>query len=123
MNSIRLASGVHGGHVGLSAATGSAQVPEIRFARQSCMGDLQFVMERRYHQLFEKHARAASIGDLKVVWATFNCPAAMHDALLSSSVDIVAARAPLGHAVLSANKDAAGRGPRPSRSVVALALK
>src|SRR4026209_3056134 len=71
----------------------AAQVPEIRFARQFSMGYLQFnVMER--HQLLEKHAKAAGIPEVKVVWATFNSPAAMNDALLSGSVDIVSGGVP-----------------------------
>src|SRR3954454_4465560 len=75
------------------AAPAAAQVPEIRFARQFSMGYLQFdVMER--HRLLEKHARAAGIPELKVVWATFNSPAAMNDALLSGSVDIVSGGVP-----------------------------
>ena len=70
-----------------------AQVPEIRFARQFSMGYLQFnIMEQ--HQLLEKHAKAAGIADVKVVWATFNSPAAMNDALLSGSVDIVSGGVP-----------------------------
>jgi NitT/TauT family transport system substrate-binding protein len=75
------------------AAAAVAQVPEIRFARQFSMGYLQFnVMEK--HQLLEKHARAAGIPEVKVVWATFNSPAAMNDALLSGSVDIVSGGVP-----------------------------
>jgi ABC-type nitrate/sulfonate/bicarbonate transport system substrate-binding protein len=75
------------------AATASAQVPEIRFARQFSMGYLQFnVMEK--HHLLEKHAKAAGIPEVKVVWATFNSPAAMNDALLSGSVDIVSGGVP-----------------------------
>ena len=70
-----------------------AEVPEIRFARQFSMGYLQFnLMER--HQLLEKHAKAAGIPEVKVVWATFNSPAAMNDALLSGSVDIVSGGVP-----------------------------
>jgi NitT/TauT family transport system substrate-binding protein len=77
----------------LSAATASAQVPEIRFARQFSMGYLQFnVMEK--HRLLEKHAKAAGLPEVKVVWATFNSPAAMNDALLSGSVDIVSGGVP-----------------------------
>src|SRR6516165_11977389 len=77
----------------LLAAPALAQVPEIRFARQFSMGYLQFnVMEK--HQLVEKHAKAAGIPEVKVVWATFNSPAAMNDALLSGSVDIVSGGVP-----------------------------
>ena len=75
------------------AASAAAQVPEIRFARQFSMGYLQFnVMER--HRLLEKHAKAAGIPEVKVVWATFNSPAAMNDALLSGSIDIVSGGVP-----------------------------
>jgi NitT/TauT family transport system substrate-binding protein len=75
------------------AATAVAQVPEIRFARQFSMGYLQFnVMEK--HRLLEQHAKAAGVPELKVTWATFNSPAAMNDALLSGSVDIVSGGVP-----------------------------
>jgi NitT/TauT family transport system substrate-binding protein len=77
----------------LGAATARAQAPEIRFARQFSMGYLQFnVMEK--HQLIEKHARAAGLPEVKVTWATFNSPAAMNDALLSGSIDIVSGGVP-----------------------------
>jgi NitT/TauT family transport system substrate-binding protein len=75
------------------AGAAAAQVPEIRFARQFSMGYLQFnLMEN--HQLLEKHAKAAGVPEVKVVWATFNSPAAMNDALLSGSVDIVSGGVP-----------------------------
>lgn len=79
----------------LSAFAGAAvaQVPEIRFARQFSMGYLQFnIMEK--HQLLEKHAKALGLPEVKVIWATFNSPAAMNDALLSGSVDIVSGGVP-----------------------------
>lgn len=76
-----------------SATAAFAQAAEIRFARQFSMGYLQFnVMEN--HQLLEKHAKALGLPDVKVVWATFNSPAAMNDALLSGSVDIVSGGVP-----------------------------
>jgi NitT/TauT family transport system substrate-binding protein len=76
-----------------AATQALADAPEIRFARQFSMGYLQFnLMEK--HQLLEKHAKAAGIPDVKVVWATFNSPAAMNDALLSGSVDIVSGGVP-----------------------------
>ena len=78
---------------GLFAATAAGEAPEIRFARQFSMGYLQFnVMEK--HHLLEKHAKALGIPEVKVVWATFNSPAAMNDALLSGSVDIVSGGVP-----------------------------
>ena len=56
-----------------AATQALADAPEIRFARQFSMGYLQFnLMEK--HQLLEKHAKAAGIPDVKVVWATFNSP-------------------------------------------------
>lgn len=79
------------GAAGASVAPAAAQ--EVRFARQFSMGYLQFnVMEKR--KLLEKHAAAAGLKDVKVVWATFNSPAAMNDALLSGSVDIVSGGVP-----------------------------
>jgi NitT/TauT family transport system substrate-binding protein len=78
---------------GVLATPAAAQVAEVRFARQFSMGYLQFnIMEQ--HQLLEKHAKAAGVGEVKVVWATFNSPAAMNDALLSGSVDIVSGGVP-----------------------------
>lgn len=71
----------------------TAQVPEIRLARQYSMGYLQFnVME--HQQLIEKHARALGIPDVKVSWHTFNGPAAVNEALLSGSIDIAAGGTP-----------------------------
>jgi NitT/TauT family transport system substrate-binding protein len=79
--------------IGALAGGAAAQAPEIRFARQFSMGYLQFnIMEQ--HHLLEKHAKAAGLPELKVVWATFNSPAAMNDALLSGSVDIVSGGVP-----------------------------
>jgi NitT/TauT family transport system substrate-binding protein len=70
-----------------------AQVPEVRLARQFSMGYLQFgLMEK--HQLIEKHAKAAGIPEVKVSWVVFNSPAAMNDALLSGSLDIVSGGVP-----------------------------
>jgi NitT/TauT family transport system substrate-binding protein len=66
---------------------------EIRLARQFSMGYLQFnVMEER--GLIEKHARALGLSDVKVSWQAFNSPAAMNDALLSGSTDIVSGGVP-----------------------------
>src|SRR5215468_3337295 len=76
-----------------AVAAAAAQVPEVRFARQFSMSYLQFNLMERQH-LVEKHAKAAGIPEVKVVWATFNSPAAMNDALLSGSVDIVSGGVP-----------------------------
>src|ERR1043166_4297671 len=75
------------------AAPLAAQAQEIRIARQFSMGYLQFnVME--HEKLLEKHAAALGLKDLKIVWATFNGPDAMNNALISDSVDIVAGGVP-----------------------------
>jgi NitT/TauT family transport system substrate-binding protein len=72
---------------------GSAQVPEVRIARQLSMGYLQFnIME--HEQLLEKHAKVLGIAEIKVAWNTLNSPAAMNDALLSGSIDIVSGGVP-----------------------------
>ncbi len=76
-----------------AVAAAAAQVPEVRFARQFSMSYLQFNLMERQH-LIEKHAKAAGVAQVKVVWATFNSPAAMNDALLSGSVDIVSGGVP-----------------------------
>lgn len=89
----RLAGALAAAAVLMPAVAARAQAPEIRFARQFSMGYLQFnVMEK--HGLLEKHAKALGLPEVKVVWATFNSPAAMNDALLSGSVDIVSGGVP-----------------------------
>jgi NitT/TauT family transport system substrate-binding protein len=65
-----------------------AEVPEVRIARQYSMGYLQFnVLE--HEKLIQKHAAMLGIPEVKVTSFRFNGPAAMNDALLSDSVDIV----------------------------------
>jgi NitT/TauT family transport system substrate-binding protein len=79
--------------VTFAANAATAQVPEIRLARQFSMGYLQFnVME--HQQLIEKHARALGIPEVKVSWLTFNGPAAVNDALLSGQIDIATGGTP-----------------------------
>src|SRR6188768_3241192 len=51
-----------------------------------------FVMRDR--QLIEKHASAAGLTDLTVRWIELGGPAVMNDALLSGSVDFIAAGPP-----------------------------
>jgi len=71
----------------------SAQVPEIRLARQFSMGYLQLnVMD--HQRLIEKHARLMGIPEVKVTWQVFNGPAAMNDALLSGNIDIASGGVP-----------------------------
>jgi NitT/TauT family transport system substrate-binding protein len=88
-----LAAALAGVLMGMLGGTAQGAGPEVRFARQFSMGYLQFnIMEQ--HQLLEKHAKALGVADVKVTWATFNSPAAMNDALLSGSVDIVSGGVP-----------------------------
>ena len=48
----------------------------------------------REHGLIEKHARAAGVENLTVKWIDLGGPAVMNDALLSGSVDFIAAGPP-----------------------------
>jgi NitT/TauT family transport system substrate-binding protein len=78
--------------LGLSSVA-SAQVPEIKLAKQFSMGYLQLnVMER--DKLIEKHAKLLGIPEVKVSWLTFNGPAAVNEALLSESIDIASGGVP-----------------------------
>ena len=70
------------------AFSARAEVPEVRIARQFSMGYLQFNVIEHEH-LIQKHAAALGIPEVKVSGVRFNGPAAMNDALLSDSVDIV----------------------------------
>src|SRR5882672_8810476 len=71
----------------------SAQVPEIKLAKQFSMGYLQLnVIEQQ--KLIEKHAKLLGIPDVKVSWHTFNGPAAVNDALLAGSLDIASGGVP-----------------------------
>jgi len=71
----------------------SAETQEIRFAKQTSMGYVQFnILERQ--RLLEKHAKALGLGDIKVTWVTFGGPDAMNTALLAGDVDVVSGGAP-----------------------------
>ncbi len=71
----------------------SAQVPEIRLAKQFSMGYLQLnVME--HQKLIEKHAKLLGIPEVKVSWLKMNGPSAINDALLSGSIDIASGGVP-----------------------------
>lgn len=86
MKSISAAAICAAAIVGLALPT-SAQVPEIRLARQFSIGYLQLtVME--HDKLIEKHAKALGIPEVKVSWLTFNGPAAVNEALISGNVDV-----------------------------------
>jgi NitT/TauT family transport system substrate-binding protein len=77
--------------VGLGAT--SVQAAEIRLAQQTSMGYLQFNVMKR-DKLIEKYAGQRGLRDFKVSWQRFNGPAAMNEALLSNSTDIVAGGVP-----------------------------
>lgn len=65
-----------------------AEVPEVRIARQFSMGYLQLnVID--HEKLIQKYAAELGIPDVKVTTYKFNGPAAMNDALLSDSIDVV----------------------------------
>ncbi len=77
--------------VAVSALTGvrafAAEVGELKVARQYGISYLpMMIMEDQ--KLVEKHAKAAGMPDLKVVWAKFAGGNVMNDALLSGSLHI-----------------------------------
>ncbi len=73
--------------------TTSAMAAEIRLSEQFSMGYLQFNVMKR-DKLIEKYATQRGLKDFKVSWQRFNGPAAMNEALLSGSTDIVAGGVP-----------------------------
>ncbi len=71
----------------------AAETGELRFAKQTSMGYVQFnILERQ--KLIEKHARALGLGEVKVSWVTFNGSDAMNTALLAGDVEVVAGGVP-----------------------------
>jgi NitT/TauT family transport system substrate-binding protein len=65
----------------------SAEVNEVRFARQLGLGYLQFyVMEEQ--KLVEKHARALGLA-VTTAWQPLGTPTAINDALLTGNVDVI----------------------------------
>ena len=77
----------------IGGATTAAGAAEIRLAQQYSMGYLQFNVMKR-DKLIEKYATQRGLKDFQVSWQRFNGPAAMNDALLSNSTDIVAGGVP-----------------------------
>jgi NitT/TauT family transport system substrate-binding protein len=76
-----------------TSALVAAETQEIRFAKQTSMGYVQFnILERQ--KLLEKHARALGLGELKVTWVTFSGPDAINTALLAGDVDVVSGGVP-----------------------------
>ena len=76
-----------------AAGFATAETQEIRFAKQTSMGYVQFnILE--HQKLIEKRAKALGLGEVKVTWVTFNGPDAMNTALLAGDVDVVAGGVP-----------------------------
>ena len=88
-------SGAAGAIIAFAIGFGAtpAQAAEIRLAEQFSMGYLQFNVMKR-DRLIEKYAGQRGLKDFKVSWQRFNGPAAMNEALLSGSTDIVAGGVP-----------------------------
>jgi len=80
--------------LGALACGGGARESEIRIPLGA--GGVGFLplMMMREHGLVEKHARLAGREDLHVRWIALGGPAVMNDALLSGSVDFIAAGPP-----------------------------
>jgi sulfonate transport system substrate-binding protein len=70
------------------------------------VGFLPLMMMREF-QLIEKHAQLAGVGDIRVQWINLGGPAVMNDALLSGSVDFIAAGPPAFLTVWDRTRDSA----------------
>lgn len=68
------------------AASGFAEVKEVRIAQQFGIGYLPLQVMADKH-LLEKHAKQLGLGDIKVTWSRFGGGSAMNDALLSGNLD------------------------------------
>ena len=68
----------------LSAA---AETNELRIAQQFGVGYLPLQMADS-KQLFQKHAREAGLGEIKVTWSQFGSGGPMNDAILSGHLDL-----------------------------------
>ena len=81
--------------IGLTAgaSAASAEVTQIRAAEQYGTSYLTLMLMED-GKLVEKHAKAAGLGDLKVIWAKLGGPGAMNDALLSGGLEIASGGVP-----------------------------
>ena len=68
-------------------AAAVAETSEVRMAKQYGIGYLALMIMAHDH-LFEKQAKAAGLGDVKLTLATFTDGTVMNDALLSQNLDI-----------------------------------
>ena len=69
-------------------AAAQAETNDFRIAQQYGIGYLPLHVIK-HERLIEKHAQAAGLPELKVSWISLGGGAAMNDALLSDSVDVV----------------------------------
>src|SRR6266545_7713102 len=70
----------------VAAGPARAEVKEVRIAQQYGLSYLAF-MVMEHNKLLEARAKAAGLGDVKVVWFKFSGGNVMNDALLSGSLD------------------------------------
>ena len=70
-----------------------AETSELRVAKQYELSYLQMMLMEE-QGLVERHAKAASLRDVKVTWSTFRSSDVMNDALLSGNVDFASVGAP-----------------------------
>jgi NitT/TauT family transport system substrate-binding protein len=76
------------------AAAPAAEVPEVRIPRGAGgVGFLPLLVMERNH-LIEEQARSAGLQNVHVKWIDLGGPSAMNEALLSGSVDFIAAGPP-----------------------------
>src|SRR5215472_6892153 len=75
------------------ASAASAEVTQIRAAQQYGTSYLALMLMED-GKLVEKHAKAAGLGDLKVLWAKLGGPGAMNDALLSGGLEFASGGVP-----------------------------
>jgi len=65
----------------------STEVKEVRIAQQFGLGYLPLMIARQYG-LIEKHASAAGLGNIRVIWSRFPSGKSMNDALQAGFLDI-----------------------------------
>lgn len=88
------------------AVTGHAraEVKEVRIAQQYGLAYLAF-MVMEHNKLLETRAKAAGLGDIKIVWFKFSGGNVMNDALLSGSLDFANSGVPAFLTLWSASRN------------------
>lgn len=71
----------------------AAEVKEVRVATPYGIGFLPLIIVQ-HDRLIEKHARAAGLGDIKVIWSKFAGGNVMNEALLSGNLDFASGGVP-----------------------------